>query len=263
MRRPGLFEELQTRQVFQCGVAVGAGQAETRAPGLRAHLRGEGVAAQWALQCPWRPALGPSPSRRHRTGWAWAWPPCALLSSHPRALPAGGPLLQWLPPWSGQGIPRLPPEGRWQLSPRALWPKDEPLRSKLNPQLRVPLASFMGKSMGHFPFPTQVSSAGAPQGQEHMGNPPCQAPPGPQPERMWVTLHGPPGAPPCEHSQRLLGSALRHWLDNQGTEKGQFTTSLHREALLCVRMALSFTSAPFISFLIGVTVLENGRAAWL
>lgn len=90
------------------------------------------------------------------------------------------------------GDPQATPEGRWQLSPRALWPKDEPLRSKLNPQLRVPLASFMGKSMGHFPFPTQVSSAGAPQGQEHMGNPPCQAPPGPQPERMWVTLHGPP-----------------------------------------------------------------------
>lgn len=45
--------------------------------------------------------------------------------------------------------------------------------------------------MGHFPFPTQVSSAVAPQGQEHMGNPPCQAPPGPQPERMWVSLHGP------------------------------------------------------------------------
>ena len=42
MRRLGLFEELQTRQVFQCGVDLGVGQAETRAPGLRAHPQGRG-----------------------------------------------------------------------------------------------------------------------------------------------------------------------------------------------------------------------------
>lgn len=76
------------------------------------------MAAQRALRSPWRPALGTFPSRHHHTGRAWAWPPCALLSSHPRALPGGELLLQWLPPWSGQGIPRLTPRGEMTVKPQ-------------------------------------------------------------------------------------------------------------------------------------------------
>lgn len=62
VRRPGLFEELQTCQVFQSGVDVKVGQAETEPRDLRHSCGAEGSGCAASAADPHGPSLGTVPS---------------------------------------------------------------------------------------------------------------------------------------------------------------------------------------------------------
>lgn len=115
MRRPGLFEELQTRQVFQCGVDLGVGTGRDQ-PGLRAHPQGEGVVAQRALQSPWRPTLGLPPGATKLAG-PGRGPPCACSRPTPEPCQVVGLCCSGCPCGQARGSPGLPLEGNDSQAP--------------------------------------------------------------------------------------------------------------------------------------------------